>query len=98
MLLLSCCSVVLSNAVPDDALFRMIPDQSNHGKAVAEVMRDAGIKTVITASRDAEWITDLTDSAEDRFVELGGQTAKHRYATTYWGSLTTLIHRCWQMQ
>ena len=76
MLLFSCCSVVLSNAVSDDALFRMIPDQSNHGKAVAEVMRDAGIKTVITASRDAEWITDLTDSAEDRFVELGGHTAK----------------------
>lgn len=76
MLLLSCCSSVLSHAINNDALFRFVPTLDKHGYAVAEVMDDAGIKVMITAGRDAVWITDLTDSAKSKFIELGGQTAE----------------------
>ena len=75
MLLFSCCSAVPDYAIANDTLFRMVPDQTNHGAAVAEVMLREGIKAVVTAGRDALWITQLLDPAESRFLALGGETA-----------------------
>ena len=74
MLLFSCCSAVLSPAVPDDALFRLVPNHNNHGHKIAEVMSDTGIKVLIAVGRDAPWITDLIDSTTTKLVELGGQS------------------------
>ena len=74
MLLISCCSAVPDYAVANDALFRMTPDQTNHGAAIAEVMHREGIRAVVTAGRDALWITQLLEPAESRFIELGGET------------------------
>ena len=74
MLLFSCCSSVVSYATSDDALFRMLPNLSNHGHKVAEVINDAGIKALITVGRDAPWITDILDSATTKFIELGGES------------------------
>ncbi len=75
MLLFSCCSVVVSHSIADDALLRISADQANHGRALAEVMHDEGIAAMVTVGRDAPWITDILDSADARFLELGGQAA-----------------------
>lgn len=76
MLLFSCCSAVPLYAIPGDALLRMTPDQTSHGSATASIMRDAGIKVMVTAGRDALWITELLAPAETRFLELGGSVAE----------------------
>ncbi len=76
MLLFSCCSAVPLYAIPGDALLRMTPDQTSHGSATASIMRDAGIKVMVTAGRDALWITELLAPAEARFLELGGSVAE----------------------
>ncbi len=76
MLLFSCCSTVPLYAIPGDALLRMTPDQTSHGSATAAIMRDAGIKVMVTAGRDALWITELLAPAEARFLELGGSVAE----------------------
>ena len=72
MLLLSCCSVVVSYGISDDAMLRLSANQSNHGSVIAELMIDEGISVMATTGRDAPWITDMLDSAAERFVELGG--------------------------
>ena len=72
MLLISCCSVAVSYSIAGDAMFRMGADQSKHGHALAELMHDEKITAMVTAGRDAPWITDLLDSATKRFLELGG--------------------------
>ncbi len=75
MLLFSCCSVVLAHSIADDALLRIGADQANHGRALAAVMHDEGVAAMVTVGRDAPWITDILDSADARFLELGGQAA-----------------------
>ncbi len=71
MLLVSCCSILPEYAVAGDSLFRMTPDSTHQGHALAGVMHDEGIKVVIPAGRDALWITVIVDSAEAKFLELG---------------------------
>ena len=75
MLLFSCCSVVVSHSIAGDSMLRMSADQSNHGRVLAELMHDEKMTVMVTAGRDAPWITDLLDSASERFLELGGTVA-----------------------
>lgn len=75
MLLFSCCSVVVSHSIAGDAMLRMSADQSNHGQVLAELMHDEKMTVMVTAGRNAPWITDILDSAAERFLELGGTVA-----------------------
>ena len=73
MLLVSCCSALPGFAIPGDSLFRMTPDQTNHGRAIADLMYDEGIRVVVPAGRDNLWITDIMDPAGKQFLGLGGE-------------------------
>ena len=75
MLLFSCCSVVVSHSIAGDAMLRMSADQSNHGQVLAELMHDEKMTAMVTVGRNAPWITDILDSAAERFLELGGTVA-----------------------
>ena len=69
MLLLSCCSSVPSLAIPDDSLYRMLPDQRVHAQAIVNVMSHSniGIKHVIPVGIDAAWATELLEESRAQF-------------------------------
>ena len=60
MLLISCCSTAPSLAIPDH-IFRMAPDDTNQAQALAAVMTDDGIDTVVTIYRDDTYGQGLSD-------------------------------------
>lgn len=72
MFLLSCCSVTLEDSIPGDNMYSMTPNQTNHGRVLADVMYDGGVVVMVPVGRNAAWITDLIDGAVERFAERGG--------------------------
>ena len=72
MILISCCSTAPSLAIPDDHVFRVVPDDSNQGRAFATVFEDAGLDVVVPI-----WIGDtygdgLRDAGVSEFEARGG--------------------------
>ncbi len=39
MMLISCCSSAPALAIPNDSVFRLVPDDSNQGSAIAKLMQ-----------------------------------------------------------
>ncbi len=72
MLLVSCCSSAPALAIPNDSVFRLIPDDSNQGPAIAKLMHDQGIKVMIPVWRGDTWGDGLGESASDSFMQRGG--------------------------
>ena len=72
MLLISCCSSASSLAIPNDSVFRLVPDDSNQGKVLAKLMLKDGIKKVIPIWRDDVWGNGLYKEVKRYFVEGGG--------------------------
>jgi ABC-type branched-subunit amino acid transport system substrate-binding protein len=85
MLLLSCCSVTLESSIPGDNLYRMTPNQTNHGAILADVIYESGRTVIIPAGRNSEWVTDLLESAVERFVARGGEATDVVVYDTYEG-------------
>ncbi|MBI1658244.1 MAG: ABC transporter substrate-binding protein [Thaumarchaeota archaeon] len=83
MLLLSCCSVTLESAIPDDNLYRMTPNQTHHGIILADIMYEGGKTLVVPVGRNSAWVTDLLESAVERFTERGGEAADMVVYDTY---------------
>ena len=75
MVLISCCSVTTSLAIGDDALFRLLPDQTKHGAAIAALMHEEGIRAIAPVGIDFPWSTDLLAAAAAEFERLGGTAA-----------------------
>ncbi|MCE2508891.1 MAG: ABC transporter substrate-binding protein [Nitrosopumilaceae archaeon] len=83
MLLLSCCSVTLESAIPGDNLYRMTPNQTNHGIILADVMYEGGKTLVVPVGRNSAWVTDLLESAVERFAARGGEATDVVVYDTY---------------
>ena len=83
MLLLSCCSVTLESAIPGDNLYRMTPNQTHHGIILADIMYEGGKTLVVPVGRNSAWVTDLLESAVERFTERGGEAADMVVYDTY---------------
>ena len=76
MVLVSCCSSSPANAIPGDALFRMLPDQRVHAAEIVRLMTahpDIDLKHVVPVGIDNPWATELLGAAGGGF-EAGGVT------------------------
>ncbi len=72
MLLISCCSSAPALAIPNDSVFRLVPDDSNQGPAIAKLMQHEGIEVLIPVWRGDTWGDGLGDAAINSFMERGG--------------------------
>ncbi len=73
MLLVSCCSTAPSLAIPDDNIFRLVPDDSNQGVAISKLIRNAGIDVLFPVWRGDTWGDGLKEASTTSFMERGGQ-------------------------
>ena len=73
MLLISCCSSAPALAIPNDSVFRLVPDDRNQGTALAKLMQHEGIEVLVPVWRGDTWGDGLSNAATDSFVKRGGQ-------------------------
>ncbi|AKB79253.1 Branched-chain amino acid ABC transporter, amino acid-binding protein [Methanosarcina horonobensis HB-1 = JCM 15518] len=76
IILLSTASTAPSLAIPDDNLFRLVPDDTNQGIVLARLMTNEGIGTVIPIYRNDVWGDGLADEVEKNFKALNGTVLK----------------------
>ena len=74
MLLISCCSSAPALAIPNDSVFRLVPDDTNQGTALAKLMQHEGIEVIVPVWRGDTWGDGLSDATIGSFVERGGTT------------------------
>ncbi len=74
MILISCCSTAPSLAIPDDNVFRLAPDDSQHGPVIADLLREDGKDVMVAVWRDDIWGIGLKNSTVAAFEEFGGIT------------------------
>ncbi|MDW7731757.1 MAG: ABC transporter substrate-binding protein [Methanolobus sp.] len=72
IILLSTASTASSLAIPDDNLFRFVPDDTNQGMTLAIFMDDEGTDVVIPIYRNDSWGTGLADEIRKNFETLNG--------------------------
>jgi branched-chain amino acid transport system substrate-binding protein len=72
MLLVSCCSSAPALAIPNDSVFRLVPDDSNQGTALAKLMRHEGIEVLVPVWRGDTWGDGLSRATTESFLERGG--------------------------
>jgi branched-chain amino acid transport system substrate-binding protein len=74
MLLVSCCSSAPALAIPNDSVFRLVPDDTNQGTAIAKLIQHEGIEVLIPVWRGDTWGDGLSEASTASFVERGGIT------------------------
>ena len=72
MLLISCCSSAPALAIPDDSVYRLVPNDSNQGTALAKLLRNEGIEVMVPVWRGDTWGDGLQEAAADSFRMRGG--------------------------
>ena len=72
IILLSTASTAPSLGIPDDNLFRLVPEDTNQGMALAKFMQQDEISIVIPMYRNDVWGTGLVDEIEKSFEALDG--------------------------
>ena len=72
MLLVSCCSSAPALAIPNDSVFRLVPDDRNQGTALAKLMRHEGIEVLVPVWRGDTWGDGLSAATTKSFAERGG--------------------------
>ena len=72
MLLISCCSSAPALAIPNDSVFRLVPDDSNQGTAISKLIQHEGIEVIVPVWRGDTLGDGLSDASTSSFVERGG--------------------------
>ena len=72
IVLLSTASTAPSLAIPDDNLFRLVPEDTNQGMALAKFMQIDEVSIVIPMYRNDLWGNGLVDEIEKSFEALDG--------------------------
>ncbi len=72
MLLISSGSTAPTLAIPDDNVYRFIPDDSTQGRVLARLVSDQGFTTVVPIWRGDAWGDGLHDVFAREFELLGG--------------------------
>lgn len=97
MVMLSCCSSAPTLAIPGDSAFRLVPDDSNQGHALARVIESRGVDTLLTVNRGDAWGDGLSNSTYSSFASFGGTApAPIRYnpeAPDYAATVSLLAER-----
>ncbi len=72
MLLVSCCSSAPALAIPNDSVFRLVPDDSNQGTAISKLIQHEGIEILVPVWRADTWGDGLSKASTGSFVDRGG--------------------------
>ncbi len=72
MVILGYASTSPALSVPGDNVFRLVPDDTRQGEAMAAFMNRSGIRIVIPVVRDDTWGTNLLLATKTRFQKNGG--------------------------
>jgi len=73
MLLVSCCSSAPALAIPNDSVYRLVPDDTNQGTALAKLIQHEGIEVIVPVWRADTWGDGLSKATTGSFVERGGK-------------------------
>ena len=76
-----------------DNLFRLVPDDINQGKVIADRMTDDGIKVVIPMWRGDIYGNELYKSTKNHFEKLGGKMEEGINYKPHTGKFATSLHR-----
>jgi len=74
MLLVSCCSSAPALAIPNDSVFRLVPDDTNQGTAISKLIQYEGIEVLVPVWRGDTWGDGLSEAATSSFRDRGGKT------------------------
>ena len=74
MLLVSCCSSAPALAIPNDSVYRLVPDDSNQGTALGKLLQHEEIEVLIPVWRGDTWGDGLKEAAANSFTNRGGLT------------------------
>ncbi len=74
MLLVSCCSSSPALSIPNDSVFRLVPDDTNQGTALGALLRHEGIEVLVPVWRGDTWGDGLSEATVKSFTERGGKT------------------------
>ena len=72
MLLLSCCSTAPNLAIEGDSVYRLAPDDTNQGAALATLASSSGIEAIVPIWRGDAWGDGLRDATEAAFSSKDG--------------------------
>ena len=72
MLLVSCCSSAPALAIPNDSVYRLVPDDSNQGTALSKLIRHHEIDVLVPVWRGDTWGDGLSAATASSFEERGG--------------------------
>ncbi len=76
-----------------DNLFRLVPDDINQGKVIAQRMIDDGIKVVVPIWRGDIYGNELYKSTKNYFEKLGGKMEEGINYKPHTGKFATSLHR-----
>jgi branched-chain amino acid transport system substrate-binding protein len=76
-----------------DNLFRLVPDDINQGKVIADRMTDDGIKVVVPMWRGDIYGNELYKSTKNHFEKLGGKMEEGINYKPHTGKFATSLHR-----
>jgi branched-chain amino acid transport system substrate-binding protein len=93
IVLISPSSTAISLAIPNDYLYRFVPNDAAQSFAIARALVSQNIKDIIVVNQQSVYGTGLANATMNRFVALGGHTeAEVQYspsATDFTATLTT---------
>ncbi len=75
MLMVSCCSSSPALAIPNDSVYRLVPDDSNQGTALAKLLSHQGIDVMVPVWRADTWGDGLRDATVESFTSRGGMVS-----------------------
>ncbi len=73
MLLVSCCSSAPALAIPNDGVYRLVPDDTNQGSALAKLIQHEDIEVIVPVWRADTWGDGISKATTSSFVERGGK-------------------------
>ena len=80
-------------SIEGDNLFRLVPDDTNQGKIIAERMISDGIKVIVPIWRGGIYGNELYKSTKSNFEKLGGEVEEGINYKPYTGKFATSLHR-----
>ena len=80
-------------SIKGDNLFRLVPDDTNQGKIIAERMISDGIKVIVPIWRGGIYGNELYKSTKYHFEKLGGEVEEGINYKPYTGKFATSLHR-----
>ena len=76
MLLFSCCSTAPGLAIADDSIYRMVPNDTFQGTALAKTVQNDGIEALVMLWRGDAWGDGLREATAKSFEERGYEVAE----------------------